>query len=75
MGGTPLSRGQPRCSPGPSVAASSAVPRPRTAPPPCSTMRRCSVGRPAVENHRGRPRAGWRRLEREPGFRAPHSWH
>jgi hypothetical protein len=25
--------------------------------------------------HRGRARAGWRRLEREPGFRAPHSWH
>ncbi|AJE42675.1 MULTISPECIES: acyl-CoA carboxylase subunit epsilon [Streptomyces] len=25
--------------------------------------------------HRGRPKAGWRRLEREPGFRAPHSWH
>ena len=24
--------------------------------------------------HRGRPKAGWRRLEREPGFRAPHSW-
>jgi hypothetical protein len=24
--------------------------------------------------HRIRPRAGWRRLEREPGFRAPHSW-
>ncbi|MBE4735599.1 acyl-CoA carboxylase epsilon subunit [Streptomyces sp. NPDC014892] len=24
--------------------------------------------------HRGRLRAGWRRLEREPGFRAPHSW-
>ncbi|WP_327343396.1 acyl-CoA carboxylase epsilon subunit [Streptomyces europaeiscabiei] len=24
--------------------------------------------------HRARPRAGWRRLEREPGFRAPHSW-
>ena len=24
--------------------------------------------------HRGRARAGWRRLEREPGFRAPHSW-
>ena len=23
---------------------------------------------------RGRPRAGWRRLEREGGFRAPHSW-
>jgi hypothetical protein len=25
--------------------------------------------------HRTRPKAGWRRLEREPGFRAPHSWH
>ncbi|MEV5438090.1 acyl-CoA carboxylase epsilon subunit [Streptomyces sp. NPDC052682] len=24
--------------------------------------------------HRRRARAGWRRLEREPGFRAPHSW-
>ncbi|MET9443191.1 acyl-CoA carboxylase subunit epsilon [Streptomyces sp. NPDC006610] len=24
--------------------------------------------------HAGRPRAAWRRLEREPGFRAPHSW-
>ncbi|NUP18808.1 MAG: acyl-CoA carboxylase subunit epsilon [Streptomyces sp.] len=24
--------------------------------------------------HHGRPKAGWRRLEREPGFRAPHSW-
>ncbi|MBQ1096542.1 MULTISPECIES: acyl-CoA carboxylase subunit epsilon [unclassified Streptomyces] len=25
--------------------------------------------------HGGGPvRAGWRRLEREPGFRAPHSW-
>ncbi|MCZ9345034.1 acyl-CoA carboxylase subunit epsilon, partial [Streptomyces sp. TRM76130] len=22
----------------------------------------------------GSVRAGWRRLEREPGFRAPHSW-
>lgn len=22
----------------------------------------------------GQVRAGWRRLEREPGFRAPHSW-
>ncbi|MFD7133217.1 acyl-CoA carboxylase subunit epsilon [Streptomyces sp. NPDC059894] len=27
-----------------------------------------------VPAHRGRPRAGWRRLEREGGFRAPHSW-
>jgi hypothetical protein len=25
--------------------------------------------------HRGRAKAGWRRLEREPGFRAPTSWH
>ncbi|GAQ54360.1 acyl-CoA carboxylase subunit epsilon [Streptomyces acidiscabies] len=25
-------------------------------------------------SHRGRVRAGWRRLERENGFRAPHSW-
>ncbi|MEU2109000.1 acyl-CoA carboxylase subunit epsilon [Streptomyces sp. NPDC019507] len=24
--------------------------------------------------HRGSAKAGWRRLEREPGFRAPHSW-
>ncbi|MGV9556184.1 acyl-CoA carboxylase subunit epsilon [Streptomyces sp. NPDC003401] len=24
--------------------------------------------------HHGRLRAGWRRLEREGGFRAPHSW-
>ncbi|CAL9569520.1 acyl-CoA carboxylase subunit epsilon [Streptomyces sp. enrichment culture] len=24
--------------------------------------------------HHRRARAGWRRLEREPGFRAPHSW-
>ncbi|MEU2673127.1 acyl-CoA carboxylase subunit epsilon [Streptomyces sp. NPDC007164] len=24
--------------------------------------------------HRGRDTAGWRRLERTPGFRAPHSW-
>ncbi|MFD3742245.1 acyl-CoA carboxylase subunit epsilon, partial [Streptomyces sp. NPDC058629] len=24
--------------------------------------------------HRGRDTARWRRLERTPGFRAPHSW-
>ncbi|MEV6114250.1 acyl-CoA carboxylase subunit epsilon [Streptomyces sp. NPDC052109] len=30
---------------------------------------------PAPQTHRGRPKAGWRRLEREGGFRAPHSWH
>ncbi|WP_406725344.1 acyl-CoA carboxylase subunit epsilon [Streptomyces sp. GD-15H] len=29
---------------------------------------------PDVQAHRGRARADWRRLEREPGFRAPHSW-
>ncbi|MFE5189630.1 acyl-CoA carboxylase subunit epsilon [Streptomyces sp. NPDC056628] len=28
----------------------------------------------AAPAHRGRPKAGWRRLEREGGFRAPHSW-
>ncbi|AKJ10590.1 hypothetical protein ABB07_11370 [Streptomyces incarnatus] len=30
---------------------------------------------PSAQPHRRRPRAAWRRLEREPGFRAPHSWH
>ncbi|WP_175412333.1 acyl-CoA carboxylase subunit epsilon [Streptomyces sp. TRM64462] len=31
--------------------------------------------RPAAEPaHRGRSTAGWRRLERQSGFRAPHSW-
>ncbi|MFI5966004.1 acyl-CoA carboxylase subunit epsilon [Streptomyces asoensis] len=29
---------------------------------------------PTETRHR-RPKAGWRRLEREGGFRAPHSWH
>ncbi|QNS03925.1 acyl-CoA carboxylase subunit epsilon [Streptomyces xanthii] len=30
---------------------------------------------PEAPSHRGRTdKAGWRRLEREPGFRAPHSW-
>jgi len=28
----------------------------------------------AAPVRRGQARAGWRRLEREPGFRAPHSW-
>ncbi|MGC5397293.1 acyl-CoA carboxylase subunit epsilon [Streptomyces sp. DT20] len=28
----------------------------------------------ATPAHRGRDTAGWRRLERTPGFRAPHSW-
>jgi hypothetical protein len=30
---------------------------------------------PSVNIHRGRAKAAWRRLEREGGFRAPHSWH
>ncbi|KPI29553.1 acyl-CoA carboxylase subunit epsilon [Streptomyces sp. NPDC048253] len=35
-----------------------------------------AAARPSpAETHRGRPKAGWRRLEREGGFRAPHSWH
>ncbi|MEU1307111.1 acyl-CoA carboxylase subunit epsilon [Streptomyces shenzhenensis] len=29
----------------------------------------------AAPAYRGRAKAGWRRLDREPGFRAPHSWH
>ncbi|OON79728.1 acyl-CoA carboxylase subunit epsilon [Streptomyces tsukubensis] len=37
-----------------------------------------AAARPAeigAGTHRGRTdRAGWRRLERTPGFRAPHSW-
>ncbi|MEU8654028.1 acyl-CoA carboxylase subunit epsilon [Streptomyces sp. NPDC048737] len=27
-----------------------------------------------TQAHHGRRKAGWRRLEREGGFRAPHSW-
>ncbi|MFI5568181.1 acyl-CoA carboxylase subunit epsilon [Streptomyces sp. NPDC051740] len=33
-----------------------------------------AAAQPAAPAHLGRARAGWRRLEREPGFRAPHSW-
>ncbi|WP_030866250.1 acyl-CoA carboxylase subunit epsilon [Streptomyces sp. NRRL S-37] len=33
-----------------------------------------AAARPAAPAHHGRARAGWRRLEREGGFRAPHSW-
>ncbi|MFE9768402.1 acyl-CoA carboxylase epsilon subunit [Streptomyces sp. NPDC005808] len=29
----------------------------------------------ATSHNAAHPKAGWRRLEREPGFRAPHSWH
>ncbi|MFF1275606.1 acyl-CoA carboxylase subunit epsilon [Streptomyces marokkonensis] len=46
------------------VAAITAILLARAATPPAATA-------PA---HRGRGRAGWRRLERENGFRAPHSW-
>ncbi|MFF6999821.1 acyl-CoA carboxylase epsilon subunit [Streptomyces sp. NPDC008313] len=35
----------------------------------------CAAAAPTASvTHGGRARAGWRRLEREPGFRAPHSW-
>ncbi|MFG5723572.1 acyl-CoA carboxylase subunit epsilon [Streptomyces murinus] len=35
-----------------------------------------AAARPAEpDHHRPHPKAGWRRLDREPGFRAPHSWH
>ncbi|MEU1017993.1 acyl-CoA carboxylase subunit epsilon [Streptomyces sp. NPDC005900] len=34
-----------------------------------------AAARPAdAPARRGRDKAGWRRLERTPGFRAPHSW-
>ncbi|MFJ3904576.1 acyl-CoA carboxylase subunit epsilon [Streptomyces sp. NPDC090025] len=36
-----------------------------------------AAAQPAEEthtHHRARSTAGWRRLERENGFRAPHSW-
>ncbi|MEV0174032.1 acyl-CoA carboxylase subunit epsilon [Streptomyces sp. NPDC050803] len=33
-----------------------------------------AAAQPTPPAHRGRAKAGWRRLEREPGFRAPHSW-
>ncbi|MFI9834923.1 acyl-CoA carboxylase subunit epsilon [Streptomyces sp. NPDC051913] len=34
-----------------------------------------AAAQPAETPDRRRPKAGWRRLEREGGFRAPHSWH
>ncbi|MFJ7019281.1 acyl-CoA carboxylase subunit epsilon [Streptomyces sp. NPDC101117] len=37
-------------------------------------LARAAVRPAAAPAHRGRPKAGWRRLEREGGFRAPHSW-
>ncbi|WP_329270493.1 acyl-CoA carboxylase subunit epsilon [Streptomyces sp. NBC_01451] len=38
-------------------------------------LARAAAAPAAAPAHRGRPKAGWRRLEREGGFRAPHSWH
>ncbi|AZM59859.1 MULTISPECIES: acyl-CoA carboxylase subunit epsilon [unclassified Streptomyces] len=37
-------------------------------------LARAAAPAPDAGAHRGRARAGWRRLERENGFRAPHSW-
>ncbi|MEV6018701.1 acyl-CoA carboxylase subunit epsilon [Streptomyces sp. NPDC002667] len=37
--------------------------------------RAASAPTDAASSHRPHRKAGWRRLEREPGFRAPHSWH
>ncbi|WP_328750779.1 acyl-CoA carboxylase subunit epsilon [Streptomyces sp. NBC_00285] len=35
-----------------------------------------AAARPSTApTHSAHPKAGWRRLEREGGFRAPHSWH
>ncbi|OIK29021.1 acyl-CoA carboxylase subunit epsilon [Streptomyces malaysiense] len=34
-----------------------------------------AAARPDPTRRRPHPKAGWRRLDREPGFRAPHSWH
>ncbi|MET7868211.1 acyl-CoA carboxylase subunit epsilon [Streptomyces cyaneofuscatus] len=33
-----------------------------------------AAAQPSAPAYRGRDTAGWRRLERTPGFRAPHSW-
>ncbi|WP_031079908.1 acyl-CoA carboxylase subunit epsilon [Streptomyces sp. NRRL WC-3549] len=33
-----------------------------------------AAGRTEAPARHGRSTAGWRRLERTPGFRAPHSW-
>ncbi len=38
-------------------------------------LARAAAQSPTTSDHSGRAKAGWRRLEREPGFRAPHSWH
>ncbi|MER5208052.1 acyl-CoA carboxylase subunit epsilon [Streptomyces sp. NPDC002825] len=33
-----------------------------------------AASQPAEDTHRGRTQAGWRRLERQAGFRPSHSW-
>ncbi|MEU6810575.1 acyl-CoA carboxylase subunit epsilon [Streptomyces sp. NPDC046831] len=38
-------------------------------------LARAAAHTPTTPAHRRRTKAGWRRLERENGFRAPHSWH
>lgn len=38
-------------------------------------LARAAAAPSSTPTHRARPKAGWRRLEREGGFRAPHSWH
>ncbi|MGW3556769.1 acyl-CoA carboxylase subunit epsilon [Streptomyces sp. NPDC000963] len=37
-------------------------------------LARAAAQPPPHTAHPGRTAAGWRRLEREHGFRAPHSW-
>ncbi|MER7762153.1 acyl-CoA carboxylase epsilon subunit [Streptomyces sp. NPDC097619] len=37
-------------------------------------LARAAAGPAAPEARSARSQAGWRRLERTPGFRAPHSW-
>ncbi|WP_406384237.1 acyl-CoA carboxylase subunit epsilon [Streptomyces sp. NBC_01618] len=37
-------------------------------------LARAAAQSAAPAAHRGCSTAGWRRLERTPGFRAPHSW-
>ncbi|WP_199553235.1 acyl-CoA carboxylase subunit epsilon [Streptomyces sp. N35] len=37
-------------------------------------LARAAAAPEAPAPSRGRDKAGWRRLERTPGFRAPHSW-
>ena len=38
-------------------------------------LARAAAAPSAAQPHSTRPKAAWRRLDREGGFRAPHSWH